>query len=75
MTSLQTHTILSSLELFGYAIVEFFALFPKLGAEDAVEKDVAGRVDYEEQVTAGDGHEGPEAERLVPSRLALHGVL
>ena len=53
---------------------DLFALLPELRAEAAVDEDVGGRVDGEEEVADADHDARPQREALEPVRLAFHCV-
>jgi hypothetical protein len=40
-------------------LVQLGALLPELGAEEAVDEDVGGRVHHEQDVADADGDQGP----------------
>ena len=53
---------------------DLFALEPELRAEAAVDEDVGGGVDGEEEVADADHDARPQREALEPIRLAFHRV-
>ena len=63
-----------SLFLFSQFAEDLFALLPELRAEAAVDEDVGGRVDGEEEVADADHDARPQREALEPVCLAFHGV-
>jgi hypothetical protein len=66
------HDLLSTFLL--HLSEHLFALFPKLRAEAAVDEDICGRVDGEQEVADADHDQGPEGEAAMTGVLTDHGV-